>query len=165
MTDRHSTSVTTTVVLPKLPRDKTNDYSHAMAQARRDTVTENTGAALTHTGQFSIDPALLPGNIEGFSGIVQVPMGFAGPILLDGEHAQGEFYVPMATTEGTLLASYSRGMRLTREAGGVRTTVIDDAMQRAPIFVFDDARYARDFGLWVTAHFAEIKAAAEATTR
>jgi hydroxymethylglutaryl-CoA reductase (NADPH) len=151
--------------LPKLPRDKVNDYSHAMAQARRDTVTAATQAALTHTGQFSIDPALLPGNIEGFSGIVQVPMGFAGPILMDGEHAQGEFYVPMATTEGTLLASYSRGMRLTREAGGVRTTVIDDAMQRAPIFVFDDARFARDFGLWVTAHFTEIKAAAEATTR
>lgn len=151
--------------LPKLPRDKTDDYSHAMAQARRDTVTAATDAALTHTGQFSIDPALLPGNIEGFSGIVQVPMGFAGPILVDGEHAQGEFYVPMATTEGTLLASYSRGMRLTREAGGVRTTVIDDAMQRAPIFVFDDARKARDFGHWVSAHFADIKAAAEATTR
>lgn len=151
--------------LPKLPRDKTSDYSHAMAQARRDTVTAATNAALTHTGQFSIDPVLLPGNIEGFSGVVQVPMGFAGPILVDGEHAQGEFYVPMATTEGTLLASYSRGMRLTREAGGVRTTVIDDAMQRAPIFVFDDARLARDFGQWVSAHFADIKAAAEATTR
>lgn len=165
MTDSKLTSQPNTAALPKLPRDKTNDYSHAMAQARRDTVTESTGAALIHTGQFSIDPTVLPGNIEGFSGIVQVPMGFAGPLRVDGEHAQGEFYVPMATTEGTLLASYSRGMRLTREAGGVRTTVIDDAMQRAPIFVFDDARYARDFGHWVTAHFAEIKAAAEATTR
>lgn len=165
MTDSKLTNQPNTAALPKLPRDKTNDYSHVMAQARRDTVTENTGAALLHTGQFSIDPALLPGNIEGFSGIVQVPMGFAGPLRVDGEHAQGEFYVPMATTEGTLLASYSRGMRLTREAGGVRTTVVDDAMQRAPIFVFDDARYARDFGHWVTAHFADIKVAAEATTR
>jgi hydroxymethylglutaryl-CoA reductase (NADPH) len=165
MTDSKLTNQPNTAALPKLPRDKINDYSHAMAQARRDTVTESTGAALIHTGQFSIDPTVLPGNIEGFSGIVQVPMGFAGPLRVDGEHAQGEFYVPMATTEGTLLASYSRGMRLTREAGGVRTTVIDDAKQRAPIFVFDDARYARDFGHWVTAHFAEIKAAAEATTR
>ena len=66
--------------------------------------------------------------------MAQVPIGFAGPMLVNGEAAQGEFYVPMATTEGTLVASYSRGMRLTREAGGIKTTVIDDAMQRAPMF-------------------------------
>ena len=56
----------------------------------------------------------------------------------------------MATTEGTLVASYSRGMRLTREAGGVQTTVIKDSMQRAPVFVFSSARAARNFGDWVT---------------
>ncbi len=54
--------------------------------------------------------------------------------------------MPLATTEGAPVASYSRGMRITREAGGVTTTVIDDAMQRAPVFVFRDARAARDFG-------------------
>lgn len=151
--------------LEKLPRDSTNDYTHEMASARRHVVNSNTGVALTHTGSYSIDPGVLPGNIEGFSGVVQVPMGFAGPLLVTGEHAQGEFYVPMATSEGTLLASYSRGMRLTREAGGITTTVVDDAMQRAPIFVFENARFARDFGLWVEAHFAFIKAAAEETTR
>lgn len=70
----------------------------------------------------------------------------------------------MATTEGTLVASYSRGMRLCREAGSIRTTVIDDAMQRAPLFVFEDARAARDFGAWVTADFPRIKAKAEETT-
>jgi len=76
---------------------------------------------------------------------------------VDGEHAKGEFFVPMATTEGTLVASYNRGMRLTREAGGVRTTVIDDAMQRAPIFVFRDARAARVFGKWVDQNFARSR--------
>lgn len=151
--------------MKKLPRDPSNDYTREQAAARRAVVTEETGADLAHTGSYSIDPGVLPGNIENFSGVVQVPMGFAGPLLVNGEHAQGEFYVPMATSEGTLLASYSRGMRLTREAGGVKTTVIDDAMQRAPIFVFEDARAARDFGLWVTEHFADIKAAAETTTR
>jgi hydroxymethylglutaryl-CoA reductase (NADPH) len=151
--------------MKKLPRDPANDYTREMASARRAAVSAATGADLTHTGSYSIDPALLPGNIEGFAGVVQVPLGFAGPMLVQGEHAQGEFYVPMATSEGTLVASYSRGMRLTREAGGVRTTVIDDAMQRAPIFVFEDARHARDFGLWVAENFAQIKAAAESTTR
>ena len=87
--------------MQKLPRDAANDYTRDMASARRAVVSAETGADLTHTGSYSLDPALLPGNIEGFSGIVQVPMGFAGPLLVDGEHAQGEFYVPMATTEGT----------------------------------------------------------------
>ena len=68
------------------------------------------------------------------------------PLLVHGEHTSGEYFVPLATTEGTPVVSYSRGMRITREAGGVTTTVIDDAMQRAPVFVFRDARAARDFG-------------------
>lgn len=149
----------------KLPRDPANDYTHAMAEARRTIVAEETGASLEHVGRFSVDPSTLPGNVESFVGVAQVPIGMAGPLLVDGEHARGEFYVPMATTEGTLVASYSRGMRLTREAGGIKTTVIDDAMQRAPIFVFEDARAARAFGEWVVANFAEIKAKAEETTR
>ncbi|MGH8492992.1 MAG: hydroxymethylglutaryl-CoA reductase [Moraxellaceae bacterium] len=151
--------------MKKLPRDNNNDYTREMATARREVVSAETGADLAHTGSYSFDPAVLPGNIESFAGVAQIPMGFAGPLLVNGEHAQGEFYVPMATTEGTLLASYNRGMRLTREAGGITTTVIDDAMQRAPIFVFENARHARDFGHWVEANFATIKAAAETTTR
>ncbi len=151
--------------MQKLPRDPSNDYTRDMATRRREVVSAETGARLEHVGQFSFDPAVLPGNIEAFAGVAQVPLGFAGPLLVNGEHAQGEFYVPMATSEGTLVASYSRGMRLTREAGGVITTVIDDSMQRAPIFVFENARHARDFGQWVEANFAAIKAAAEETTR
>lgn len=157
-------SATTSKPLEKLPRNKDNDYTHDIAAARRAMVEKNSGHSLNHTGQYSIPPDALPGNIEGFSGIVQVPMGFAGPVLIHGEQAQGEFYVPMATTEGTLVASFSRGMSLTRKAGGIITTVIDDAMQRAPVFVFKDARAARDFGQWVSANFEHIKAAAETTT-
>ena len=134
--------LTTEVPCASFPRDKANDYTREIAAARRQTVSEETGAALAHVGSFSFDPEVLPGNMEGFSGVAQVPLGFAGPLVVDGEHARGEFYVPMATSEGTLVASYNRGMRLTREAGGVRTTVIDDAMQRAPVFVFRDARGA-----------------------
>jgi hydroxymethylglutaryl-CoA reductase (NADPH) len=63
------------------------------------------------------------------------------------------------------VASYNRGMRLAREAGGVTTTVMDDAMQRAPAFLFDSAREARAFGECLIEHFDEIKQAAEATTR
>lgn len=151
--------------MKKLPRDPENDYTREMASARRYAVTAETGIALLHTGSYSFDPSVLPGNIESFAGVAQIPMGFAGPLRVRGEHADGEFYVPMATTEGTLLASYNRGMRLTREAGGVLTTVVDDSMQRAPVFVFEDARHARDFGEWVDAHLSSIREAAESTTR
>jgi hydroxymethylglutaryl-CoA reductase (NADPH) len=146
-----------------LPRDAVHDHTRRMADARRQTVLEATGVRLEHVGSFSFDPEVVRGNIEGFSGVAQVPLGFAGPLLVDGEHARGEFFVPLATSEGTLVASYGRGMRLTREAGGVKTTVVDDAMQRAPLFVFRDARAARDFGSWVDAHLPALRARAEAS--
>ncbi|HNG55999.1 MAG TPA: hydroxymethylglutaryl-CoA reductase [Solirubrobacterales bacterium] len=150
--------------LPRIPRDPENDYSREAAEARRDLVREQTGAELEHVGSYSFDPAVLPGNIENFIGVAQMPVGLAGPLLIDGEHAQGEFYVPMATTEGTLVASYSRGMKMVAEAGGVKTTIVDDRMQRAPAFIFDSAREAKEFNLWFSEHYEEIKAAAESTT-
>ena len=149
----------------KVPRDPADDYTAPMAERRRAFARERTGAALEHVGRFSLDPATLPGNIENFLGVAQVPIGLAGPLRIQGEHAQGDFYVPLATTEGTLVASYNRGMRLLAECDGVKATVVEQAMQRAPAFLFADARAARDFGRWIDEHFGPIKAAAEATTR
>lgn len=148
-----------------VPRDRNNDFSAAAIAARRAFLRTHSGAALEHVAHHSIDPAVLPGNIESFTGVAQVPIGVVGPLRVNGEHAQGDFYVPLATTEGTLAASYGRGMRILHEAGGVKTTVIDDRMQRAPAFQFDDARDARDFGLWLRAHEDRIREVAEATTR
>ncbi|GGW88414.1 hydroxymethylglutaryl-CoA reductase [Alteromonas halophila] len=148
----------------RIPRDGQNDHSREQAQTRRQFLKEHTGAELSHTGQYSIDPACLPGNIENFIGIVQMPVGVAGPVDIDGEDAKGRFYVPLATTEGTLVASYSRGMRVINECGGVKTTVVEQFMQRAPAFIFDDARQAREFGSWLDDNFDAIKQAAESTT-
>lgn len=148
-----------------VPRDRDNDYTAEAAARRRDFVRERSGVELRHVGHYSQDPATLPGNIEHFTGVAQVPIGLAGPLRIRGEHAQGDFYIPLATTEGTLVASYNRGMRLLTECGGVKTTVVDEAMQRAPAFIFEDALQARGFGDWVDERFAEIKAAAESTTR
>jgi hydroxymethylglutaryl-CoA reductase (NADPH) len=148
-----------------VPRDPGADHTDAMAAKRRAFLSERTGAPLEHVGSYSFDPAILPGNVENFTGVAQVPIGLAGPLLIHGEHAQGEFYVPMATTEGTLVASYNRGMRLLTESGGVRATVVESYMQRSPVFLFDDALAARDFGDWVAAHPEQIRAAAESTTR
>jgi hydroxymethylglutaryl-CoA reductase (NADPH) len=148
-----------------VPRDRVDDYTPAAAEGRAEFARERTGASIEHLTSYSFDPAILRGNVEQFVGVAQVPVGLAGPLLVNGEHARGEFYVPLATAEGTLVASYNRGMRLLHEAGGVTTTIVDDRMQRAPVFVLRSAREAREFGDWLTEHFAEIKEAAEATTR
>ncbi len=148
----------------KIPRDSDNDYTEEMAGQRRDFARKVTSSDLKNIGYYSVDPADTAGNIENFIGVAQVPIGLMGPLLVNGEHAQGEFFVPMATREGTLVASYNRGARLLREAGGAKVTVVDDAMQRAPVFIFSDAREARDFGVWVENNFEKIAEQAETTT-
>lgn len=149
----------------KIPRDKQNDYTKKIAETRRDFAREQMSAELDHVGRFSFEPDVLRGNIENFIGVAQVPIGLAGPLLVNGEYAQGEFFVPLATTEGTLVASYNRGMKLLRESGGVNVTVVDDAMQRAPVFVFASAREAQKFSVWIKDNFDRIKVRADATTR
>ena len=143
----------------RIPRDRDDDYSPAIIGERQRLAREQGGTALEHVASYSLDPGTLPGNIENFIGAAQVPIGLAGPLLVNGEHAQGEFLVPMATTEGTLVASYSRGMKLCREAGGITTTVLDDKMQRAPVFSFESAREARAFAAWLDENFEPIAAA------
>ncbi len=149
----------------RIPRDRARDYSDEMAAQRREFIRQQTGADLAHVSRYSLNPGTLPGNIENFAGVAQVPLGIAGPLRINGEHAQGDFYIPLATTEGTLVSSYNRGMRLLTESGGVKTTVVEEAMQRAPVFVLEDALHGREFGRWVDENFDAIRHQAEATTQ
>jgi hydroxymethylglutaryl-CoA reductase (NADPH) len=148
----------------RIPRSE-RDYTDEMAAARRAFAHERTGAELSHVAHYDFDPAMVSGNVENFIGVAQVPIGLAGPLRVRGEHANGDFFVPLATTEGTLVASYNRGMRVLAACGGVRATVVERSMQRGPVFIFPDAVAARDFGHWVEEHMGPIRTAAEATTR
>ncbi|MBK8984592.1 MAG: hydroxymethylglutaryl-CoA reductase [Chloroflexi bacterium] len=150
--------------LTRIPRDKTDDYSPEIIAERQKFVEEFTGARLDHIRHYSFDPHISAGNVEHFTGVAQVPIGFAGPLTVHGEHAHGEFLIPLATTEGTLVASYNRGIKVLNLSGGVTCSVVGDAMQRAPVFSFADARQARDFSKWVQEHIAEIREQAEATS-
>jgi len=141
----------------RIPRDKNNDHSREMASQRATFVAEMTGARLDTIASYTIDPAVTQGNIENFIGTAQVPIGIAGPLKMVGEHAKGEFYIPLATSEGTLVASYSRGMRVISECGGARTTVVKHSMQRAPVFLFDNALEARDFGQWLRENLDSLR--------
>src|SRR5690348_5583781 len=95
-------SMTATDRVP-VPRDRDDDYTVDAARARQEFLREQTGVELEHLAAFSFDPKEVRGNIEHFTGVAQVPIGIAGPLLVNGEHAQGEFYVPLATAEGTLV--------------------------------------------------------------
>ncbi len=147
-----------------VPHDKDNDYSPEIVKARQKFVEDYSGHKLEHIDKFSFDPSATKGNIENFTGVAQVPIGFAGPLRVNGEHAQGDFIVPLATAEGTLVASYNRGMKVLNLSGGVMCTVVGDSMQRAPVFVFENARHARDFVKWVDENIDTIREEAEATS-
>ncbi|GAB4526132.1 MAG: hydroxymethylglutaryl-CoA reductase [Anaerolineae bacterium] len=148
----------------RVPRSTTDDYADGVIHERQRFVQQMAQHPLEHITHYSFDPHTTRGNIENLTGAVQIPLGFAGPIRINGEHAQGEFLVPLATTEGTLVASYNRGIKVLNLSGGVQTTVVGDAMQRAPVFVFGNAREAREFVKWVLDHLPQIKAEAESTS-
>jgi len=140
-----------------IPRDKNSDHTPEMASRRAAFIQETTGSKLDTVSNYTINPAVTNGNIENFIGAAQVPIGVAGPLKMAGEYAQGDFYIPMATTEGTLVASYSRGMRVISECGGAKTTVVKHSMQRAPVFLFDNALEAREFGKWLNEHIEDLR--------
>jgi len=148
----------------RIPRDKEDDYSEGAIAKRQEFVEKFTGAKLAHLKHYSFDPHILQGNCEHFTGIAQIPIGFAGPVKINGEFAEGDFLIPMATTEGTLVASYNRGMKVLNLSGGAKCTVVSDAMQRAPVFVFEDARAGRKFVTWVQDNIGKIREEAEATS-
>lgn len=149
----------------RIPRSLRDDYSPEVVAARQAFVRQRCQTEFEHLTHCSFDPHRTRGNIENFLGVCQVPLGIAGPLLVHGEHAEGDFYIPLATSEGTLVASYNRGMKLLRRSGGVTCTVVGDNMQRAPVFVFENARGGRHFVDWVVAHLEDIRQVAESTSR
>jgi hydroxymethylglutaryl-CoA reductase (NADPH) len=148
-----------------VPRLEGQGYSPELIAERRRWLEAKTGAALPHVGQFSQPGEELRGNIENAIGMAQVPLGIAGPMLVDGEDARGVFYVPMATSEGALVRSYERGMVALTHAGGVTVRVHGDRNRISPSFFFAHLTAAHEFLAWIEAQAPEIRARAEATTR
>ncbi|MEM6297214.1 MAG: hydroxymethylglutaryl-CoA reductase [Bacteroidota bacterium] len=148
----------------RIPRNPEDDYSIEAIQLRQEFSERITGKRFRHVNQYSFDPHIVEGNCEHFVGVSQVPLGIAGPLKINGEYASGEFLIPLSTSEGTLVASYNRGLKLINLCGGAKCTVVQDAMQRAPVFIFEDARAARDFITWVKKNMDRISEEAEATT-
>jgi hydroxymethylglutaryl-CoA reductase (NADPH) len=150
--------------LDRIPRDEDDNFSQAIIDERQQFVENYSDTSLDHLPHYSFDPEVTNGNIENFTGAAQIPIGFAGPLTVHGEHAQDDVLIPLATSEGTLVASYNRGMKVCNLSGGIEATVSGDCMQRAPVFIFDTARQARNFSRWVDDHMDDIRAEAESTS-
>jgi hydroxymethylglutaryl-CoA reductase (NADPH) len=104
-------------------------------------------------------------SVENFIGTVKVPVGLAGPLRVNGLHANGDFYVPLATTEAALVASYSRGSQIVTEAGGCAVLVLNEGVSRAPGFAFETLGDAATFVAWASGSFDDFKTVAQHTTR
>jgi len=136
------------------------------AEERRKYLERVTGVKLENIGKTVIDLNTVVGrNIENVIGAVQIPVGVAGPLLVRGDYANGYFYIPLATTEGALVASVNRGAKLVTESGGARAKVLKDGMARAPLFRLPSLVDAVEFVNWVLQNFDEVKKVAESTTR
>lgn len=136
-------------------------YTERARLERLNFIREESGEALSSLEETSLIPKRLTSNIENLVASVEVPVGLAGPLLFHGEHARGVKYAPLATTEGTLVASVARGARAITRAGGVTTRVLSQRMMRVPLFVLSSLSGAMLFADWIRDHAAEI--AAEAT--
>jgi len=104
-------------------------------------------------------------NIEHMIGTVKVPIGLAGPLRVNGLFAQGDYYVPLATSEASLVASYSRGAILLTESGGASVGLLSEGVSRAPMFSFNNLHELGTFIEWALRNLEAIETAANATTR
>ncbi|HEY9206856.1 MAG TPA: hydroxymethylglutaryl-CoA reductase (NADPH) [Candidatus Methanoperedens sp.] len=136
-------------------------------ELRRTAVSELTGTEFRHIDHFSFDPEdVTKRNIENMIGAVQVPLGVAGPLRVRGEYAKGDFYIPLATTEGALVASADRGCSVITACGGANARIFGDGMTRAPVFRAKDIIGAKRLVDWVrdAENFQRLKKEAEETT-
>ncbi|MFC7098389.1 hydroxymethylglutaryl-CoA reductase (NADPH) [Halobaculum marinum] len=134
------------------------------AAARRLLVEEHSGADLATSGDYAFDAAVADSAIENMVGAIQIPLGVVGPVEIDGGAISGEHYLPMATTEGALLASVNRGCAALNTAGGAGARVLKNRMTRAPAFRVADVAEAEALSSWVRDNVDALREAAESTT-
>ena len=134
-------------------------------RVRREFIEGETGTSLENIGIFSIDvDRASTRNCENMIGTVQVPVGVAGPLAINGEYAKGSFWLPLATTEGALLASVNRGAGAITRAGGAEVRILHDGMTRAPVFAARSVGHAKEIADWAESHRDDLAAIAATTT-
>ncbi|MGM0568854.1 MAG: hydroxymethylglutaryl-CoA reductase, partial [Elusimicrobiota bacterium] len=141
------------------------DYNEDFIEKRRQWLSEISDTSFSHISSYSINTEDIRGNVENFIGVSQVPTGLVGPIVVNGDHANGVFYVPFATTEGALVETYQRGAIAVAKSGGARVFINNDENHLDPVFLFRSIGEARCFVSWIKTNLLKIKKEAESTTK
>ncbi|MCG8575945.1 MAG: hydroxymethylglutaryl-CoA reductase [Flavobacteriales bacterium] len=128
-----------------------NPYTKEGQEDRLNFIQTATGKELpllSGQEQFT-DNEKLKGNIENYIGMTQIPTGIMGPLVMNGMHATGAFYIPLATSEGALVASYARGAKACKDSGAIRSVCLMEGVQRCPVFKFDNLLSVGKFVVWL----------------
>jgi hydroxymethylglutaryl-CoA reductase (NADPH) len=135
------------------------------ASERRKALEEKLGISLPHIGEFSLDEKTASvKNCENMIGVAQIPLGVAGPLKITGNHAAGDFYIPLATSEGALVASVSRGCKAVSLSGGAQVAVHRVGVTRGPVFYTGSIKKSMELYVWIKNNKEKIAAAAEKTS-
>jgi len=137
------------------------DLSKKALKSRIQAIETKIGDSLS-PAKVSI-PDIYKGHIENYIGDTQIPTGIIGPIQVNGEFAQDTYYVPLATTEGALVASVHRGSMVINACGGANVKILNQQIIRSPVFILNNVKEASQFSDWVKDQFSEIKDIAEST--
>ena len=151
--------------LPRIPRRSDDDFSDASVRERLSIAERAAGRELTHVAGTRVPLESARGNVENLIGFAQVPLGIAGPLVVDTSAGMRELYVPMATNEGALVAAYSRGMRLLASGGGARSRVVREGLTQNPMLEYADAESALEAGDVAARAFDEFSEIVARTTQ
>ncbi|OGK20142.1 hypothetical protein A3C23_01415 [Candidatus Roizmanbacteria bacterium RIFCSPHIGHO2_02_FULL_37_13b] len=101
---------------------------------------------------------------ENLIGAISLPLGVAGPINIQGKYINGDYFLPLATSEGALVASVNRGCKVVNQSGGVLTNVEQVGTSRAPVFETSGIRQGLIIKKWLHENFHEIKKVTKSTS-
>lgn len=160
--EKNDNSLSKNMMVPR--KKKTQDTSEHVHVVKH-WLKERFDRTFPHINSYSFSPDDVRRNIENFVGVAQTPVGVGGPIKVNGQYAQGNFYVPFATTEGTLVETYQHGMLTITRSGGANVVIVGQGMDISPVFLMKSLSEAIKLDSWLKDNFQEIKAEAEKTTR
>lgn len=104
-------------------------------------------------------------NCENMIGAVQLPLGLAGPLKVNGDKARGVFYLPLATTEGALVASVSRGCKAISNSGGAITVTENIGITRGSVFKTENLKEGFALKLWLKKNYIQLEKTAAGTSK
>jgi NADP-dependent 3-hydroxy-3-methylglutaryl-CoA reductase len=132
-------------------------HTESARLGRLDYLRRLTGLPLPRLEETALDAARLCCNVEALIGGVEIPVGIAGPLRLEGSATSGMVFLPLATTEGALVSSATRGALALNASGGAQARVLERRMTRAPLFAFDSFAAAGAFCGWVAGQLRELQ--------